>query len=49
MEEIIREDNKNLIKQGKDHVTIFVVPNVNQTRSREVGKKQVLLRNSPWY
>lgn len=47
-EEVIREAQKTLKEMKKDHVTIFVAPNVNQTRNCDLGQKQILLRNSPW-
>ena len=48
LDEICREDEKALEEMGKEGVTIFMVPNVNQMRNRDVGERQILVRNSPW-
>lgn len=48
IEEVCKDNEKELQKMGKSGVTIFVAPNVNQMRNRDVGEKQVFLRNSPW-
>ena len=45
---ICREVEKALEEMGKEGVTIFMVPNVNQMRNRDVGERQILVRNSPW-
>ncbi len=45
---ILKEDEAELKKMKKSHVTIFVAPNVNQMRNCDIGQNQILLRNSPW-
>lgn len=49
IDEICKSDEKSLEEIHKQGVTIFVAPNVNQMRNRDIGDRQILLRNSPWF
>lgn len=48
LDEICKEDEKVLQEANMKNTTIFVVPNVNQSTNRYVGRNQILSRNSPW-